>query len=163
MTLFHTFRAVVWLSVWCIGSHSLADSMPSLSGAPKSFKSECASCHLAYPPSLLVAKDWQKIMATLGKHYGTDASMGEAEIREISQFLSANASNRPERHTAPQDPPRMTQTPWFERKHRKIPDKVWADVRVKSASNCMACHKGADNNNYSERDISVPRYPGKHW
>ena len=163
MTFLRTLRVGVWLAACSISHLGFADSTPSLSGAPKSFKSECASCHLAYPPSLLVAKDWQKIMSTLGKHFGTDASMGEAEIRDISQFLSANASNRPDRHIAQQDPPRLTQTPWFERKHRKIPDKVWADVRVKSASNCMACHKGADNNNYSERDISVPGYPGKHW
>ena len=163
MTAIQALRTGVVLVAWGIGNFGYADSMPNLSGAPKSFKSECASCHLAFPPSLLIAKDWQKMMSTLGKHYGTDASMTEAEVREISQFLSANASTRPERHTAQLSPPRITQTPWFERKHSKIPDKVWTDVLVKSASNCVACHKGAENNNYSERDISVPGYPGKHW
>jgi Dihaem cytochrome c len=131
--------------------------------APKSWLAECASCHQAYPPGLLSANDWKRVMAGLDKHYGTDASMTAKEVQEISQFLTLNAGVKDSRYVSPIDPPRVTKTAWFERKHRKIPDAAWSDIRIKSANNCTACHTQAAQDSYSEREIAVPGYPGKHW
>lgn len=140
-----------------------SETRMSLQGAPKSWRTECVSCHAAFPPSLLSANDWKRVMQTLDKHYGSDASVTPQEVQEISQFLVTNASTKGSQHTSPVDPPRMTKTAWFERKHRKIPSAAWSDIRIKSAANCAACHTQAVKDSYSEREISVPGYPGKHW
>ncbi len=134
-----------------------------ITGAPKSWRTECASCHTAYPPALLAANDWKRVMLSLNKHYGSDASVTPQEVQEISQFLVANASTKGSQHVSPVDPPRMTKTAWFERKHRKVPLAAWSDTRIKSAANCVACHTQAAKDSFSENDISVPGYPGKHW
>jgi nitrate/TMAO reductase-like tetraheme cytochrome c subunit len=58
----------------------------------------------------------------------------------------------------------LTRTAWFERKHlRKLPASVWADPKVKSAANCQACHTRADKSSFSETEVEVPGFPGKHW
>jgi mono/diheme cytochrome c family protein len=132
--------------------------------APKIYKSECASCHTAYPAGLLVEADWRKLLSGLATHFGTDASVTAAELQEVSAYLLPQAATDATRYTSKVQPPRLTQTAWFERKHqRKIPDSVWQDPRVKSAANCAACHTRADQGSFAERDISVPGFPGKHW
>jgi hypothetical protein len=51
------------------------------------FQQECASCHMAFPPGLLPAASWTKMMSALDKHFGADASLTPAETAEITGFL----------------------------------------------------------------------------
>ena len=134
---------------------AFADRMPLPANTPASFKAECGSCHLAYPPALLAAKDWQRTMAGLKDHFGTEATVDAKTGLEIAAFLERNAGN-PEKLGGAGEPPRITQTARFIRKHREIPAKYWKDPRIKSAANCEACHRGAAEGNYSERDILIP-------
>jgi Dihaem cytochrome c len=163
--IFSPFKAAITSLLVVAAPLVIADSKISmnLQAAPKSWRAECASCHTAFPPSLLSSNDWKRIMQTLDKHYGSDASVTPQEVQEISQFLVANASTQGSQHVSSVNPPRLTKTAWFERKHRKVPAAAWQDVRIKSASNCAACHTQAAKDSFSERDISVPGYPGKHW
>jgi Dihaem cytochrome c len=156
------YRAALGCLAIALASLVNADNL-SISGAPKSWRAECTSCHTAYPPALLSANDWKRVMQSLDKHYGSDASVTPQEVQEISQFLVANASAKGSQHVSPVDPPRMTKTAWFERKHRKVPTAAWSDIRIKSAANCAACHTQAAKDSFSEREIAVPGYPGKHW
>ena len=120
---------------------AFADRMPLPANTPASFKAECASCHLAYPPALLAAKDWQRTMAGLKDHFGTDAAVDAGNADKLG---SAG------------EPPRITQTARFIRKHREVSAKTWSDPRVKSAANCEACHRNAANGSFSEREITLP-------
>ena len=36
------------------------------------YQQECAACHTAYPPGLLPAASWQRLMGGLGKHFGVE-------------------------------------------------------------------------------------------
>ena len=54
------------------------------------YQQECAACHMAYPPGMLPAGSWARMTRTLDKHYGTDASLDDASVREISQWLQTN-------------------------------------------------------------------------
>ena len=56
-----------------------ADSrqMPESSMLP-AYKQECAGCHMAYPPGMLPAGSWSRMMKGLDQHYGTDASLDPA-------------------------------------------------------------------------------------
>ncbi len=134
---------------------ALADRLPMPANAPVSFKAECSSCHIAYQPALLAANDWKKIMAGLNDHFGSDAAVDRKKSQEIETFLVSNAGDAKRLGTAG-NPPRITQTTHFIRKHREVPARFWRDPRVKSAANCEACHGGAASGNYSEHDIAIP-------
>ena len=38
---------------------------------------ECGACHMVFPPQLLPARSWQKLMADLSSHFGEDASLAD--------------------------------------------------------------------------------------
>lgn len=120
------------------------------------YQQECAACHLAYPPGMLPAASWQSIMTGLPKHYGSDASLDAASVKKLTTWLTANAapsrsmSNRP-----PQD--RITQSAWFVRQHDEISASVWKRPSIKSAANCVACHAGAEQGDFNEHRVRIPR------
>jgi hypothetical protein len=132
---------------------AVADRLPLPANTPASYHAECGSCHMAYQPALLSANDWRKTMAALKDHFGTDAAVDAAQRQEISVFLERNAGAAGKLGSAG-EPPRISQTARFLRKHREIAPKYWNDPRIKSAANCEACHRGAADGNYSEHDIA---------
>jgi hypothetical protein len=120
------------------------------------WQQECAGCHLAFPPGLLPAASWRKLMSGLDKHFGVDASLTPEETTEITNFLVKNESNRWSASTAPL---RITDAAWFKSKHneREIAPAVWKRAAIKSPSNCLACHAGADKGNFDEHSIRIPK------
>jgi Dihaem cytochrome c len=120
------------------------------------YQEECAACHIAYVPGMLPAASWSRLMGGLSKHYGTDASLDEATVRELSGWLKANAGTYKRVSEAPpQD--RITQSTWFVREHRKVDAPVWQLASVKSAANCAACHTGAAQGCYNESELKYPQ------
>ena len=116
---------------------------------------ECAACHVPYAPGLLPARSWQRVMATLGRHYGTDASLDAATARRLDAWLQANAAPVGRgREEPPQD--RITRSTWFERRHRDVASSTWKLASVRSAANCAACHAGADRGAFDDDDLIVP-------
>ena len=101
-------------------------------------------------------------MGRLERHYGSNASLTPAEVSDITRFLVANAGQQPST-TAPTDLPRVTQTAWFQRKHRKISDVTWSHPQIKNPNNCAACHTQAQQGSFSEHEISVPGQKGQRW
>jgi hypothetical protein len=128
--------------------------MPSQVNAK--WAAECGGCHLAFPPGLLPAESWKRLMTGLDKHFGTDASLPPSDIKEITEYLVPHASNRWTANTAPL---RISESEWFKTKHRadEISPAVWKRASVKSPANCMACHKGADKGDFDERSIVIPK------
>ena len=120
------------------------------------YQQECAACHLAYPPGMLPAASWKRVMANLPRHYGTDASLDPATVKELSTWLGANAgyyklvSEEP-----PQD--RITTSSWFERKHREVAPQVWKRAAIGSRANCAACHTGAAKGDFDDDNIRIPK------
>jgi nitrate/TMAO reductase-like tetraheme cytochrome c subunit len=125
-----------------------------LAPANPTYASECGSCHLAYPPHLLSAASWQRVMQSLERHFGTDASIDTRADAEISAYLSANAGN--ERRFGVTSM-RISETRWFAREHEEVPAGIWKNPTVKSAANCGACHTRADVGDYRERNVRLPR------
>ena len=76
------FDATVWaLSLLFLFGLLLDSAMADskrFSAANEKWKTECGSCHLAYPPELLPASSWRRIMAGLDRHFGADASLDAA-------------------------------------------------------------------------------------
>lgn len=119
---------------------------------PAAYVEECASCHVAYPPQLLTAPGWQRVMAQLDKHYGVDASVDPKRRVAIADFLQRSASTR-DKH-APTEAgaqlPRLTRTTWFAREHGATPPAKTA------FADCAACHTAAEHGDYAERGIKLP-------
>lgn len=122
---------------------------------PAAYVQECGSCHTAYPPGMLPAPSWKRIMSGLDQHYGTDASLDATTVQQLNRWLVAHAGTYKRVAEEPaQD--RITRSAWFERKHRKIEPAVWKHVSVKSAANCAACHTGADQGDYDDDKLRFP-------
>ena len=126
------------------------------------WKTECGSCHMAYHPGLLPARSWRKMMGGLDKHFGQDASLEPIPQKDITNFLvmySADQGNIKYAKSVPaaSTPLRITETTWFKREHDEIRAAVWKRKKIGSASNCMACHKGAEQGDFSEDKVAIPR------
>jgi len=142
-----------------------ADDLRLPAGAPPAFQSECGACHLAFPPRLLAAEDWRRVMAGLDRHYGDNASLDAPTRRAIEAYLVENADKPrklgPGGTAAPGEAPRLTATAWFKRKHHEVPPASWRHAEVRSPANCAACHKQAASGSYREREIVMPG--GRRW
>lgn len=122
---------------------------------PPAYLQECASCHVAYPPGMLPARSWQRVMSGLDRHYGTDASTDAATVQQLSAWLQSYAGTY---KRVAEEPPqeRITRSAWFERKHRKVEPAIWQLPSVKSAANCAACHSGAEQGRFDDDDLRMP-------
>lgn len=114
-------------------------------------REECGGCHMAFPPGLLPARSWQRLLDGRADHFGEDLALPAATADLIAGYLVANAGDtagrglarKYMRWVAPDGTPlRITENPAFLRKH-PFPDSTWADPKVVTRSNCLACHAGA--------------------
>jgi cytochrome b len=132
------------------------------------WRDECGSCHAVFHPSLLPARSWQKLMAEQDKHFGTDLALDAPTTSAVLAFLVANAADSQATEAAykigksiPPDttPLRITETPYWIRKHRDISAADWANPLVKSKTNCSACHSDADAGTFEDGAMQVPKRP----
>lgn len=158
MTLHRRPRSLVMAAVLGLAATTLAQAdngrrLPR--SVPAAYTQECASCHTAYPPGMLPARSWQRVMSGLDKHYGTDASLDTATLQQLDGWLQAHAGTyKRVREEPPQD--RITRSAWFARKHRNIDSRVWKLASVRSAANCSACHTGADRGDFDDHTLKLP-------
>lgn len=119
------------------------------------YQQECAACHVAYAPGLLPAESWQRLMRGLPNHFGTDASLDAASVKQLSMWLAQHAATGKREQIAPPED-RITRSAWFQREHHEISPRTWQLPRVKSASNCLACHVRANQGVFDEHEIRIP-------
>jgi len=148
-------RAVLLPALLALAGAALADG-PARTPLPSLYRDECGSCHVPFPPGLLNAGSWQRVMDGLARHHGVDASLDAASAAQIGAWLQASAGSG---RRAGDNPPenRITRSAWFVRKHDEVPASAWQGPAVKSAANCIACHPRADQGAYDEHDIRIPR------
>lgn len=140
----------------CAAAPAFADSRAGMpADTPPAYLQECGSCHVAYPPALLPAASWRRLMSGLDRHFGSDAALDAATTRAISDWLQANAASGSRRAEEPPED-RITRSAWFQREHRKVDAAVWTLPSVKSAANCGACHTQADRGSFRERELRAP-------
>jgi mono/diheme cytochrome c family protein len=108
-------------------------------------KTECSACHIAFPPRLLPAASWEAVMAGLKTHFGEDASLDEASVAHIRDYLVANAGKDDPKAVDAEGKPllRISERAWFVREHG---EEVSQSSLQKAGSwaNCVACHRGAE-------------------
>lgn len=141
-----------------------SSQLPVVSNAK--WKAECGSCHMVYHPGLLPERSWNKVMAGLDKHFGENASLDKATQNEIAKFLVFNSADKQGNRRSNRinqsiptnaTPMRISETRYFTSKHDEISTNTFKRKSIGSASNCVACHKGAEKGDFSESLVKVPR------
>lgn len=135
-----------------------------LSASGGKYQAECGSCHMAYPPRLLPAATWTAIMNRLDDHFGDNAELAPAVRGELTRYLAAHARPRARDFATRYDgshagPLRITERRWFRREHHEISARmVTGNDRVRSFSNCTACHADAARGRFDEHGVRIPGY-----
>jgi len=133
---------------------------------PAIYKKECAACHMAFPPNALPVKSWETMMANLQDHFGDDASIDLTSKKEIEEFLVKNAAEHSHEEAAikfirsigKDSPPlRITDIPYWQEKHKPIPQATYLRETIKSKINCVACHKWSEYGSFEDSDIRIPK------
>jgi hypothetical protein len=129
---------------------------------------ECGSCHFPYQPGLLPSNSWNKMMANLDKHFGTDATLADEDFVTLSKYLNDNSAEKNMNYKRSsrivssllpgQVADSISTTPYMIKKHREIRKDLITQADVKGLFNCIACHKTADKGIYGERDINIPNF-----
>ncbi len=126
-----------------------AATAPPPPNPEQTFNTECGACHLAYPAAFLPARSWQAITGDLSNHFGEDASLDPDTTKIIADYLVANAADSAFGNprllygiAATDTPLRITETPWWIRRHHEVPASAFLRANIKSKSNCLACHGG---------------------
>ena len=132
------------------------------------YAAECGSCHMAYPPGLLPARSWRKMMTRLDDHFGENAELDAAARQSLTDYLVANSADASQYRrsrkimrslSASTAPLRITHLAYFRHEHDEIPARLVAtNPDVGNLSNCVACHRGAERGSFSERDIRIPGF-----
>jgi hypothetical protein len=128
---------------------------------------ECGSCHFAYPPGLLPASSWQKVMTGLADHFGDNAELEALAEQQLTDYLTGNAADTSSyrrsqkimnslRNTNAPSPLRITEIPYFMHEHREIPERIINLAEVGgSLSQCNTCHQNAGKGSFNENEIAI--------
>lgn len=172
-------RGVAFALAAVLGMAALAffrgDSNGARAGAPgpttlvqdAAWKSECGGCHLAYHPSLLPQRSWHSLFAQAQDHFGEELALGETSAARLGEFAARHAADALESNVAwkiatttpaTQAPLRISETPYWRRRHARLDASTWQAVH---ASECDACHRDAEAGTFSPRAIDVARRPAR--
>ena len=167
-------KPFVALAALVVGGTVLGTAIGSLASMPArglyplaanaAYDKECGACHYDFHPSLLPAASWATMMAGLDDHFGENASLGNKARDEIAIWLAANAAERWDseaanrfRKVSPDQPLRVTETRYWKRRHRDIPETVFKSKPVGGKVNCVACHRDARTGRFDDQSIDIPK------
>ena len=129
------------------------------------FKQECGACHFAYQPGLLPSGSWEKILTNLPSHFDEEVSLDQESKNIISEYLRSNAAEHSSAKRARkilkslrgQTPLRITETPYIQEKHHELNPNIFSRQSIGSRSNCIACHPKAEQGNYDDDFVKIPK------
>lgn len=123
---------------------------------------ECGGCHLAYPPSMLPQRSWDRMLQEQADHFGEDLSLRPATVAALLAHARQPrpvpwASARLARSAPPgQAPQRITELRFWRRAHRALPDAAFRPPVSAGKHDCDACHVDAASGIFQPRMIQRP-------
>jgi len=104
-------------------------------------------------------------MAEQQTHFGADLGFDAPTSAALLAFMTANSADQ--KLTEPAfkmgqslqpgaAPLRITETPYWSRKHHEITDAQWKQPLVKSKANCGACHLDAEAGTFEDGAMRLP-------
>ena len=135
----------------------------------KSLDKHCVKCHIMYYPEFLPSRSWKLLLTnnSLKKHFGENVTLEHKVVAKfLSYYLKYSSNNKHNKlarkvnRSIPsnQTPKRLIKTPYHKDKHEDLKDKmVLKNKKVKSYSNCKACHnEGYKKGVFDEDDVDIP-------
>jgi cytochrome b len=131
----------------------------------EAWSGECGGCHLAFHPSLLPRRSWTALLADPADHFGDALDLDAATLSTLAAFAASAAADEARTEAAwkiarslrpDQVPRRITETPYWERKHREIDSALWDRDPVNSRANCAACHLDAEQGTFEDAAMRLP-------
>lgn len=160
-------RVLIWLAA---ASFALASAIAFgddrlAPAGDTTYVQECGGCHLAYPPGLLPARSWNRLLDGLDDHFGENAELAAPARDHLRAYLAHNAADnaankRSRRIVDSLDgaaPLRISETPYIQRKHRELPaGAIDANAKVKALGDCAACHRQAQQGVFDDDNVVIP-------
>jgi cytochrome b len=126
------------------------------------WQQECGTCHLAFHPSLLPERSWTAMLADQHDHFGEDLGLSDSTRTALAAYAAMHSAEHAESPVAwkinaqigpGESPLRITETRYWRRRHRSLPDNLWTDTR---RSDCAACHRDAQGAGFTPGAIAIP-------
>jgi len=123
------------------------------------YTQQCTVCHAAYPPGMLPAASWKKMLDDMPQHFTGQVMINIDTQNEISQWLQTHAGSFA---LVAEEPPqnRITQSLWWQKIHlnnSKLPAAVWRKPSVSKGASCVACHQTAAKGEFNAKAVQVPK------
>jgi hypothetical protein len=129
------------------------------------WQTECGSCHMAYHPTLLPSRSWQKLLQQQHQHFGEDLYLADTTLADLRNYATANSADlgmtEPSRKIMDgMDPStiplRITETRYWRRKHNDIAPQIWLQGNVNGKGQCNACHSDAEQGWFEDSRMKIP-------
>ncbi len=105
-------------------------------------------------------------MAEQGSHFAEDLFLEPDTVAEIEAFLVKNSAEQELTEAAwkinrsiPKDktPLRITEAPYWIKKHQGISRAIWQNPKVNGKVNCTACHLDAEKGTFEDAAMRLPK------
>jgi len=129
------------------------------------WQESCGECHMAYHPSLLPMRSWQRLLDGQGDHFGEDLFLEPKTVAALREYASRNSAEQVPREVSwrtlhsladGEGPLRITDTPYWQQVHRDIDEAVWKRPSVNGKFNCAACHQDAKQGGFMNGAMRRP-------
>ena len=135
------------------------------------YTKECGTCHFAFSPGLLPARSWVHMLGRLDRHFGENVSLDAGTRGRIQEYLTANAADVSayegsktfmERVKSTSTPRRLWEVPLFKEMHTVMLEVIGTKqkVKVKTLTNCNACHQKAAEGSFGNDELYIPGLTG---
>lgn len=147
------------------GKHRSHEKRQSISVNNDIYLQECGACHFVYQPWLLPSGSWDRILGELPSHFGEDILLDAEAQNTIDQYLKANAadsisvkrSRKIMKSLRGTTPVRVSEVPYILEKHHELDVAILDRPSIGSLGNCIACHTSADQGDYDDDYVKIPR------
>jgi cytochrome b len=132
------------------------------------WQESCGECHIAYHPSVLPQRSWERLLAEQGDHFDEALGLSGEDVTALLTYARANSAEQVEREhawrmrhslEATETPLRITETRYWKQTHTEIDDAVWRQENVNGRLNCATCHRDAEQGGFNNGAMSIVALP----
>jgi hypothetical protein len=129
------------------------------------WQESCSECHMAYHPSLLPERSWQRMLDEQDDHFGEALYLTDNTIGALREYARANSAEQVSREASwrtlqslpsAESPLRITAPPYWKQVHSDIDTAVWSRPSVNGKFNCAACHRDAKQGGFTNGAMRIP-------
>lgn len=130
------------------------------------WQESCSECHLAYHPSTLPTRSWERLFSEQENHFDEDLVLDEEDVTLLLSYARANSAEQIEREMswrmvhsldASQTPLRITETEYWKQTHAELDEEIWKHEKVNGRLNCASCHRDAEQGSFNNGAMRLPQ------